>query len=202
MEDNPARPTDHTIEDLNRDVNTQAVGLFGRPSEIAWLHSLQMETYTHSGPAGHSIIFEYIPQSLANYYLDSLRIPISHSTDWLDRPPKEIAFQLVRSYFQIIHASFPVIGKVYFLKQLHTFYTKPRPVPGKTWMAVLNLVFAIASRHASLKKQESGDDMLYFSRAWSLCMREPGVLNHPNLQQVQVESLVSLYMLSLGHINR
>lgn len=69
-------------------------------------------------------------------------------------------------------------------------------------MAVLNLVFAIALRHDSLKRQEPGDDMLYFSRAWSLRMREPAVLNHPNLQQVQVEALTSLYMLSVGHVNR
>lgn len=202
MEDNRGRPTDHTTEDINRDGNSQAAGLFGKPSEIVWLHSLQKETYTHSGPAGHSINSEHKPQSLANYYLDSLPIHISDSKDWLARPSKEIAFQLVRSYFQIIHASFPVIGKVYFLKQLHTFYTSSGPVPGKTWMAVLNLVFAIALRHDSLKRQEPGDDMLYFSRAWSLRMREPAVLNHPNLQQVQVEALTSLYMLSVGHVNR
>lgn len=201
MEDDPVRPTDHITEDLNRDKNTQAAGFWGRRSEIVWLHSLQMEKYWRSNPAD-SFCPAGMPQSLANYYLDTLRIPVFDLNNWLDRPSKEIASQLVTSYFQIIHASFPVVGKVYFLKQFHTFYSSSGTEPGKAWMAVLNLIFAIASRHDSLRRQEPGADMSYFSRAWQLCMKETPILGHPNLQQVQVEALVSLYMLSLGHINR
>lgn len=72
-------------------------------------------------------------------------------------------------------------------------------------MAVFNLVLAIATRHSSLMRKEpeggTGTHMSYFTRALQLCMRNYAVFDHPNLQQVQVESLMSLYMLSIGHVN-
>ncbi|KAH3297912.1 hypothetical protein KXV87_004877 [Aspergillus fumigatus] len=46
------------------------------------------------------------------------------------------------------------------------------------------------------------DETLYFSRAWRLSMSDIALLDHPNLQQVQVEGLTSFYLLSVGQVNR
>ena len=46
------------------------------------------------------------------------------------------------------------------------------------------------------------DGPLYFSRAWKLSMSDVALLDHPNLQQVQVEGLTSFYLLSVGQVNR
>ena len=160
----------------------------------------------HSKPVGSSGKSERLPLLSANYFLDTLQMPIADLNDFPDWPSKESASQLVDSYFQVVHASFPFIGKLYFLKQFHAFYAIPGTQPGRAWMTILNMVFAIAARHNSLLRKEIGPEfgahMLYFSRAWQLCMMDSGVLDHPNLQQVQIESLMSLYMLSIGHINR
>ncbi|KAA8649933.1 putative C6 transcription factor [Aspergillus tanneri] len=45
------------------------------------------------------------------------------------------------------------------------------------------------------------DDRVYFSRAWKLNMSEVALLDHPNLQQVQVEGLTSFYLSSVGQVN-
>lgn len=74
-------------------------------------------------------------------------------------------------------------------------------------MAILNLIFALAARYSELA-HESVDDtihedhVVYFSRAWKLSMSDVALLDHPNLQQVQVEGLTSFYLLSVGQINR
>ncbi|KAJ6010286.1 hypothetical protein N7522_005302, partial [Penicillium canescens] len=199
---NPVQPTDHTTEDLNRDGDTRATGLVGRPSEIAWLNTLQTEPNTHSKIARSSGRSGYLPPLSTNYFLDNMQILVPDLNDYPDRPSKDAATQLVGSYFQNVHASFPFVGKPIFLEQFRCYYANSGAQPGRKWMAVLNLIFAIASRHSSLVKKESGADMSYFTRAWKLYAGGFAVLDRPSLQQVQIESLISLYLLSLGHINR
>ncbi|KAJ6008996.1 hypothetical protein N7522_004012 [Penicillium canescens] len=165
---NPVQPTDHTTEDLNRDGDTQATGLVGRPSEIAWLNTLQTEPNTHSKIARSSGRSGYLPPLSTNYFLDNMQILVPDLNDYPDRPSKDAATQLVGSYFQNVHASFPFVGKPIFLEQFRCYYANSGAQPGRKWMAVLNLIFAIASRHSSLVKKESGADMSYFTRAWKL----------------------------------
>lgn len=73
-------------------------------------------------------------------------------------------------------------------------------------MAILNLIFALATRYSQLVQagtEDLGiDHLVYFSRAWKLSMSDVALLDHPNLQQVQVEGLTSFYLLSVGQINR
>jgi hypothetical protein len=149
---------------------------------------------------------ERTPLLPTNYFLDELQSPIAYLNEFPDWPPEEAATQLVGSYFHIVHASFPFVGKLYFLKQIRVFYANSGKQPGWAWMAIFNLVLAIATRHSSLmrKEPEAGisTHRSYFTRAWQLCKRDSAVFDHPTLQQVQVESLMSLYMLSIGHINR
>jgi hypothetical protein len=92
-----------------------------------------------------------------------------------------------------------------FLAQLRTFYSSPDTRPGKQWLAVLNLIFALAARHLEHTRPTFLGDKSYvqfFSRAWRLSMDKDSLRNHPNLQQVQVEGLSAFYLLASGHINR
>ena len=178
----------------------------GRPSEVAWLSRLHCEMDQHMKPEYPLGRSEQTPLLSTNYFLDDLQNPMAYPNEFLEWPSEEAASQLVDSYFHIVHASFPFVGKLYFLKQFRIFYANPRKQPGWAWMAVFNLVLAIATRHSSLIRKEpeagTGTHMSYFTRAWQLCMRNYAMFDHPNLQQVQVESLMSLYMLSIGHVNR
>jgi hypothetical protein len=193
------QPTDHTIEDHNRDRDAQATGFVGRPSEVAWLHNLR----TEPGTSPRSTLSQSGCSSpLANYFLDDLEILVPDQTDALCWPSKEAATQLVESYFQNLHASFPFIGKLVFWEQFRLFYANSDARPGGEWITILNLVFAIASRHNFLVQKQSGAESPYFTRAWKLYASDVATLGHPSLQQVQIESLISLYLLLVGQINR
>jgi len=204
-EEDQTATIDHTEEDFNRDEASQAMGFVGEHSEVAWLYRLKrdldQDTLT---PVGE--ILDRPSISTLNYFQDDSEIIIPSDIDVSVRPPQQIADQLVESYFQVAHPDFPIIGKEIFLSQYRSFYSNPNVRPGKRWMAVLNLVFAIASKHSHLVlNQHQGnyfDHLAYFARAWRLSIGSVVLLDHPNLQQVQVEGLAAFYLLSTGQVNR
>ncbi|KAL4896221.1 fungal-specific transcription factor domain-containing protein [Aspergillus ambiguus] len=193
---------DYTNEDFNRDEKIQAMGFVGQHSEIAWFYRLKRML-------GRSILkgaSDRLSVSSVNFFLDDSDIPVRADVDLGQRPPQAVADQLVDNYFQAVHPSFPVIGKVIFLRQYKSFSSTPFVRPGKRWLAILNLVYAIATRYLRQMEVEStiapDDDIVYFSRAWKLSMSDDALLDHPNLQQVQVEALTSFYLASVAQVNR
>lgn len=179
------------------------MGIWGEPSDIAWLYCLKRDLVQYTClPLGSD---SPSPLSPENSTTES-EFLLQDIVDTLQVPPQLTAKRLVDSYFQVAHNSLPFIGKVFFLSQFQLFYSDPMARPGKRWMAVLNMVFAIASRHSSLIGGPSAsayhEHTVYFSRAWSLSMHNAALLEPPNLQQVQIEGLVSFYLLCIGQINR
>lgn len=195
---------DYTNEDFNRDEKVQAIGFVGEHSEIAWLHRLQQIL-----DGSNSVL----PQEQSNqpsiasvnFFLDDSEVPLIQGADLGRRPSQAVADQLLGIYFNVVNHSYPFIGRSLFLDQYKRFYTLSVR-PGDRWLAILNLVFAIAVRHSQQTQtgpREGVDDhRVYFSRALKLTMSGAALLEHPNLQQVQVEGLVSFYLLSVGQVNR
>lgn len=199
----PTGVVDYTEEDFNRNDKVQAMGFVGDHSEIAWLYRLK-----RSLDHGNSTPIKEIPEppaiSSINYFEDESDISVPNTVDLTRRPPQHIADKLVENYFHVLHSAFPILGKALFLNQYRSFYSNPGVRPGKRWLAVLNLVFAIATRHASLTDQPQTDDSehsVYFARAWKLSGSKI-LLDHPDLQQTQVEGLAAFYLLSIGQVNR
>ncbi|KAJ5585470.1 uncharacterized protein N7459_005270 [Penicillium hispanicum] len=200
----PLATVDHTKEDYNRDEKVQALGFMGEHSEMVWLYRLKRDldqdslTPVNEQPDRPSI-------SSLNYFQDDTEISNPENVDITSRPSQVVADKLVDDYFQVVHPSFPIIGKGIFLGQYRSFYSNPTVRPGRRWMAVLNLVFAIAAKHSLLTASQSrgdyGDHLDYFARAWRLSV-DNVLLDHPNLQQVQVEGLAAFYLLSTGQVNR
>ncbi|CAG7920829.1 unnamed protein product [Penicillium olsonii] len=193
---------DYTEEDFNRDEKVQAMGFVGDYSEIAWLYRLKrdLDHGTHLPPKDP----ESPAMSSVNYFQDDSEIPVLNDVDLARRPPQHIADKLVETYFHTVHPLFPILGKVVFLNQYRTFYSNPSLRPGRRWLAVLNVVFAIATRHGNLTNQpqlDYGEHSVYFARAWKLSGSNV-LLDHPDLQQTQVEGLVAFYLLSVGQVNR
>jgi hypothetical protein len=143
--------------------------------------------------------------STANYFLDDLEVDIMDTVDLSYRPPAAVADRLVDSYFQVVHPYFPIVGKVTFLGQYKSYYSASSVRPGKRWLAVLNMIFAIATKYAhdlTQGNEHADEHIAYFSRAWKLSMGNVALLDHPNLQQVQVEGLSAFYLLTVGQANR
>ncbi|KAL2815083.1 fungal-specific transcription factor domain-containing protein [Aspergillus cavernicola] len=196
---------DFTHEDFNRNEKIQAMGFVGAHSEIAWIYRLKrILHHFHHGSVGKGLDRNYV--TTANYFLDDSDVSIIDDVDLLQRPHPTVADRLVESYFQIVHPYFPIIGKVTFMNQCKSFYSAPSVRPGKRWLAILNLTFAIATKYAHDLSQDSElsaeDHTIYFSRAWKLSMGDAALLDHPNLQQVQIEGLSALYLMTVGQANR
>jgi hypothetical protein len=172
---------------------------------MAWLYRLKCHIHQDSSkiardhPDWHSI-------SSVNYFLDDTEFLVSDDVDLSWWPPQPTAAQLVHLYFQTVHPAFPVLGKPVFLDQYERFYSSPNAQPGKRWLALLNLVFAIAARHSTIVNCQTpcdnNDYSTYFSRAWRLSTGTAAPMGHPDLQQVQIEGLTAIYLLSVGHVNR
>ncbi|KAJ5762162.1 uncharacterized protein N7511_005544 [Penicillium nucicola] len=200
----PFGPLDYTEEDYNRDDKVQAMGFVGEHSEMAWLYRLKRDLDQDSS----SLIKEPSERptiSSVNYFQDDSDISVPDPVDLTHWPPQHLADTLVDAYFHVVHPAFPIFGKATFLNQYRSFYSNPNSRPGKRWLALLNLVFAVATRHSHLIDQlrpNQDDHQTFFARAWSLSIGRVALLKHPNLQQVQIEGLAAFYLLSIGQVNR
>ncbi|RAH43832.1 putative C6 transcription factor [Aspergillus brunneoviolaceus CBS 621.78] len=193
---------DYTSEDFDR----QAMGFVGEHSEIAWLYRLK-RLIRRSSPAtenhGDSI-------ASASFYLDDSEIPLMKDVDPIKRPPLAIAKQLLDTYFTVVHASFPIVRRSFIMRQFTLYYNSPSVGPGigpgRKWLAMLNLIFAIAAKYTHPQPSDAeewpDDSALYFARAQKLGVMGTVLLEHPDSQQVQVEGLTSFYLLSIGQVNR
>ncbi|KAL2383471.1 hypothetical protein RJZ90_002624 [Blastomyces dermatitidis] len=213
---------DHAEEDFNRSERAQATGFMGQSSEISWMQRLQREadhgsTQQHddhfNGPDGlHAVpesdindVYKDTSTTSASYHLDDLGVSISEAVEPYAIPPRETADKLFNAYLVSVHPSFPIIGKAVFTSQYNLFYDQPSAMPGHKWLAILNMIFAIAAKYSLLIQAGGGvddrDHLIYFTRAKALSMNGDAFFSHPDLQRVQVEGLVAFYFLATGQIN-
>ncbi|KAJ5858687.1 hypothetical protein N7534_003964 [Penicillium rubens] len=220
----PLEAGDQTEEDFNRDETARATGFIGKSSEITWLQRLSKEVNSEceAWPATlpktdddnglPSPTLTPRPENpsepwvvASNYYLDDLDIPTADQSDMYGVPSREMAGKMLNAYLTSVHPSFPIIGVSTFVPQFQVFFSQPSLKPGNKWLAILNLIFAIAAKYGQLTnsdwKEEDDDHQMYFSRARALSL-EDQILHHPDLQQLQVEGLTSFYLIASGHINR
>ncbi|OKL58631.1 hypothetical protein UA08_06121 [Talaromyces atroroseus] len=204
---------DYTEEDFNRNERSKSLGFMGKHSETSWLYQLKrelefkfseinsIETWTPEDQQDHNSI------ASVSYFLDDNELAVLEDAEPLARPQQAIANSLVQNFFTTVHPTFPIIVQDTFVRQLNTFYNSPFVRPGRRWLAVLNLVFATSSRCFNYQMQPNSlaandDSLLYFSRAWKLSMTDHALLDHPDLQQVQIEGLTAIFLLASGHVNR
>lgn len=170
----------------------------GGHSEIHWLYRLRCDL-ERENPS--QAAFKDPGVLSASYLRSDPALKVLDEVELLNRPNKDIADRLISTFFRKFHPYFPIIPKTVFIAQYRLFYSNENARPRKQWLALLNLVFALAERHLSFVEDQ--DDCLpFFSRSWRLCMDQTSLREHPNLQQVQIEALSAFYLLSSGEINR
>ncbi|KAI9703356.1 MAG: hypothetical protein M1836_007924 [Candelina mexicana] len=145
-----------------------------------------------------------------NYQCDDMDVTISDEVDPFELPPREVADALFAQYLNSVHTSFPILRKVYFISQYNNYLNRvhtPDPLkPGNKWLAILNLVFAISAKYSHLIQADwrgdERDHLIFFNRARLLGMSSNSLLDHPDLQQVQITGLAGFYLLCTNQINR
>ncbi|KAJ5888096.1 hypothetical protein N7495_008137 [Penicillium taxi] len=203
---------DRVEEDLNRDEKSRATGFMGKNSEVTWMQRLQREAEHRSRglpgslePGQSKRQDDDLALNAVNYHLDDLEISVTEPVDVYALPLRFMADKLFESYLKTVHPFFPIINRSLFSAQYRTFFESTAR-PGDRWLAILNMVFAIGAKHAHLTEApwagDEKDHLTYLTRARILSMSGNDLFNHPDLQQVQVEGLISFYLLSTDQINR
>lgn len=203
---------DRVEEDFNQTDQARATGFMGKNSEITWMRQLQKEAKQRSHGLGGETQSSSAqsPQneftlSTVNYHLDDLELDIADSVNPYEIPPRQLADHLFEDYMQTVHPFFPIINKALFSRQCCEFFDTG-VLPDNKWLAIFNMVLAIAAKHAHLIDVpycgHDQDHVHFLKRACTLSMNEKTLFDHPDLQQVQVEGLIAFYLLSAGHINR
>lgn len=182
----------------------------GKTSEIAWMQHLNYQAPKQSNDvtSGTTSWFQLpVDDSIAsmNYHLDYQSISQSDVTGVFVLPPKALADQLFQIYLEKVHISLPFIRHDLFLAQYNTCYSTGTEIPGKKWLAVFNMIFAIGcafSRLSEMKILREIDENIFASRARSLSFSENVIYDPGDLQQVQAEALMAFFFLIQSQVNR
>lgn len=207
-------------EDINRNENSRAAGYFGKNSEIAWMQRLEdgllkdsrQQSVATSQSESTSEVLSHpqeneahdVPVAMMNYHLDDLDIPIAEDADPSAVPPREIADEYFNVYMNFVNPIYSAVRKPAFTSQYRQFFDRSARPPRK-WLGILNMIFAIGCRYSRLmgsKNASHENDLVFLSRAWKLGMQSNVLLEHTDLQQIQLEFLVAVYLLCLGQVNR
>ncbi|QQK43763.1 C6 transcription factor, putative [Penicillium digitatum] len=214
---------DQVDEDLNRNEETRAAGFFGKNSEVNWIRKLEsgvgmkspqenwptaFHTESHRDSAAmqkqQQALEKQIPTSMMDYHLDSLEIPLIEPCDPLAVPPRKLADRYFDAYLTNVHPTFSAIRKMTFISQYQTCFNNASTPPRK-WLAILNMIFAIGCRYCRLidnPQSTREEDLLYLTRARHLGLHGNVLFEHTDLQQIQLELLVAVYLLCIGQVNR
>ncbi|KAL8802281.1 MAG: hypothetical protein Q9182_003933, partial [Xanthomendoza sp. 2 TL-2023] len=213
-------------EDLNRSAASRATGFMGKNSEVNWLGQLQSQTdggiEKDTGTNESQMTFgsglEGLPESFdqgtekvhpvseSTYHCDDIPLVVPEHVDPYQLPTKETADILLSCYLESVHPSFPILGKTTFVKQYCALYDNPNVQPGPVWLAILNLLFALAARYGRLIQadwmRDEDEEQIYFSRARLLALGPEALWIHGQLQRIQVTGLTSFYLMATNQINR
>ncbi|KAJ5337404.1 Transcription factor [Penicillium brevicompactum] len=168
--------------------------------DIVWLRRVQREAdqqKSHqpksSNPAFHA--FDYQNEDFGSAFHGSVQMYLI--------PTRPVADQYLKDYLDMVHPNFPVLNWPLFCAQYGSFFDNGS-LPSDEWLAILNMIFAIGAKYdqmtAELGRGDVKDHQVYLSRARKLSMRGDTLFNPPNLQQVQLEGLVSFYLLCSDQI--
>lgn len=204
---------DRVEEDLNRGEDARATGFIGKNSEISWMQRVQKEAKQrargepgfYEGESASRQSHEFSVNA-ANYHLDDLDISVPGPVDMYKIPAREQADRFFEDYLTTVHPFYSIINRPLFTSQYKYFFDNSVR-PGDKWLAILNMIFAIAAKHAHLvqapwRGDDPQDHLVYLTRARYLSMTGDVLFSHPDLQQVQVEGLIAFYLLASDQINR
>ena len=142
----------------------------------------------------------------SSYHMDDVSIFTYEAVDPYELPTPEVANHLFDAYMERVHSSFPFVGRLNLTSQFRKLISGTAQRPPEKWLAILNLIFAIGAKYSHLInaewKGDERDHLIYFTRARLLAVSSETIFRHPDLQMIQVLSLMSLYLLCNSQVNR
>lgn len=225
---------DRTEEDFTRE-GAKTTGFMGKNSDITWLQRLRKENKygegtsaqdanqerrydisglsfrTHTYQDTTNVALPEVGQGFtiqeSSYHLNDLAIFAHEAVDPYEMPTNEHASMLFNTYMQRVHPTFPIVARMNLHNQFSKFMSRNgTQQPPRKWLAIINLIFAIAAKYSHLTQAEwqgnERDHTIYFTRARMLAITDETIFNHPDLQMIQVLGLMSYYLLAIDQVNR
>ena len=201
-------------EDVTDSHQAAATGFMGTTSEVDWTRNLRnrIRGDTKSKHPGDGLDDRNpkratLGSSTHNLDEEDLLDPALVDPHMIPTPNETMV--LLEEYFKSVQPQFPFIGKLNFRHQMKNFLgsdsQKPSR-PSKKWLAVMNLVFAVAAKHMELIGTAFLADELnhrvFFARARILGLSAHSYFEPPNLQRVQILGMTALYLMTVNQINR
>lgn len=211
-------------EDLLGNERSQTTGFVGMSSEVQWFRTIlsQLDMVENMSFGELSIASQQARRnsygldmgsidkvSSFTYYLDGESADLDYIVDPHELPTPETARLLLDCYITTVHSAFPILPtralhefRRYFTQtgKGHPFRLSPK------WQVILNLILAIGAKYSHLIKAEwrgdERDHINYQARAKAYGLHEFGLTNYPDIPQIQITGLLSLYYLSVGQISR
>jgi hypothetical protein len=200
---------DTVREDVNRNLQSRATGYIGKNSEIAWIHNLDNRSL--SADRQNSTESRLLLPSLnsiipLSYFLDEQHISNFREANPYVLPTRAWCDRLIEAYLHTIDPSFPLIDRSLFISQYEQAFSQTRSRPSKKWLALLNIILAIGTIYCRLSRSGPDTDIdngdVLFRRSMTLSSNDSIYSEHADIQQVQIESLASIYYLASAQINR
>ncbi|KAL9047161.1 MAG: hypothetical protein Q9214_000199 [Letrouitia sp. 1 TL-2023] len=190
---------DSEVSETGEDSISQSNISFSAGFESPWLNRRKLSRGVDEREERH-------PISESTYHCDDLPLLDVDQVNAYELPPKITADCLFGAYLESAHPVLPILGRITFVNQYHRFFENVRRDPGPRWLAILNLVFAIGARYSHLILAEwrgsENDHLIYFTRARLLGFNSHKVLEHAELQRVQIAGLMAFYLLATHQVNR
>ena len=112
-------------------------------------------------------------------------------------PPRRLADELVRSYWQRMEPLDPLLDRKRFWDAYETLFTgREQVVDEKIFVSTLNVIFALSTQlqESVLTEQRESASKTYFHRAWSLLNPEALLWEEGSLELAQCLLLVARYL--------
>lgn len=145
----------------------------------------------------------------SNYHMDYENIALSENVDIGVLPDHAEGARLYELFLESCHDHLPITGRKHFGDQLVRCLQanddpSSRPSLPPMWRVLINLVFAIGAKYASLtgQAQNHDDHVTYYTRARWVGIKGDFFIEHPDYEKIQVATLLGFYFLSLGHVSR
>ncbi|RPA84028.1 hypothetical protein BJ508DRAFT_46970 [Ascobolus immersus RN42] len=217
--DTPQQNIEHLVMDINTNSVNKPSGYMGRVSDESWLSKIMEDLSAR--PALQTPAYEPLLRNddirqqtldVTTYYVDdqdTIDITTGNTVVVNGVPNKDVADNLVRIYFATVQPLFPIIEKRQFMRQyeeVYQYYFHRLNHYDKTFLAMLNLVFAIGQTYSDLINDwspERNTHIEYFFRARVLGALDGGlVYKVGTMQQIQIMGLSGLYCLGTKQANR
>lgn len=194
--------------DTDRD-DTRGTGLLGKSSAVAWAK----RTAEECGPSNNRASSSGSRNNqftINSYHTEDADIEDNDMSniDMFEWPDARLAAALVRSYFDYVHATFPIVDKAAFFLKYTNFSAGSRVFSQEDliWLSSLNTIFAISTVFSHLSKSQSRanphDHLIFEARAKMLCLDQGVLYRDARISTVRALGLLCLYYVSTCRLNR